>query len=77
MTTEYKVNRAYVNQCLALLEKNQLSTADASIAKLSTTEAQGRVVDGCVQLFGGYGYMEEYPMSRAYVDARVQRWWNF
>lgn len=73
MTTEAKVNRAYVNQCLALLEKNQLSAADASIAKLSTTEAQGRIVDGCVQLFGGYGYMEEYPISRAYVDARVQR----
>ena len=73
MTTEAKVNRAYVNQCLALLENNQLSTADASIAKLSATEAQGRVVDGCVQLFGGYGYMEEYPISRAYVDARVQR----
>lgn len=73
MTTEVKVNRAYVNQCLALLENNQLSTADASIAKLSATEAQGRVVDGCLQLFGGYGYMEEYPISRAYTDARVQR----
>lgn len=73
MTTETKVNRAYVNQCLVLLQKKQLSTADASIAKLSTTEAQGRIVDGCLQLFGGYGYMEEYPISRAYVDARVQR----
>lgn len=73
MTTEAKVNRAYVNQCLALLENNQLSTADASIAKLSTTEAQGRIVDGCLQLFGGYGYMEEYPISRAFTDARVQR----
>lgn len=73
MTTEAKVNRAYVNQCLALLEKHQLSTADASIAKLSTTEAQGRIVDGCLQIFGGYGYMEEYPISRAYVDARIQR----
>lgn len=73
MATDTKVNRAYVNQCLALLEKNQLSTADASIAKLSATEAQGRVVDGCLQLFGGYGYMEEYPISRAYTDARVQR----
>ncbi|WKB36447.1 acyl-CoA dehydrogenase family protein [Terrilactibacillus sp. S3-3] len=73
MTTEAKVNRAYVNQCLALLEKHQLSTADASIAKLSATEAQSRIVDGCVQLFGGYGYMQEYPISRAYLDARVQR----
>ena len=73
MATEVKVNRAYVDQCLNLLEKKQLSTTDASIAKLSTTEAQGRVVDGCLQLFGGYGYMEEYPISRAYTDARVQR----
>lgn len=73
MTTDAKVNRAYVNQCLAQLERNQLSTADASIAKLSSTEAQGRIVDGCLQLFGGYGYMEEYPISRAFTDARVQR----
>ena len=73
MTSEAKVNRAYVNQCIALLENNQLSTADASIAKLSSTEAQGRIVDGCLQLFGGYGYMEEYPISRAFTDARVQR----
>lgn len=73
MVTEAKVNRAYVNQCVALLGKNHLSTADASIAKLSASEAQGRIVDGCLQLFGGYGYMEEYPISRAYIDARVQR----
>lgn len=73
MTTEARVNRAFVNECLALLAKNKLSAADASMAKLSATEAQGRVVDGCLQLFGGYGYMEEYPISRAYTDARVQR----
>ncbi|MEQ6377484.1 acyl-CoA dehydrogenase family protein [Bacillaceae bacterium S4-13-56] len=73
MTTEAKVNRAYVNQCLSQLENNQLSTADASVAKLSSTEAQGRIADGCLQLFGGYGYMQEYPISRAYTDARVQR----
>ncbi|QUW21313.1 acyl-CoA dehydrogenase family protein [Sporosarcina sp. Marseille-Q4063] len=73
MVTEAKVNRAYANHCLNLLEKGELTTADASAAKLSTTEAQGRIVDGCLQLFGGYGYMEEYPISRAYTDARVQR----
>lgn len=73
MTTEAKINRAYVDRCLTLLDKNELSTADASIAKLSATEAQGRIVDGCLQLFGGYGYMEEYPIARAYRDARVQR----
>ncbi|MEH6947380.1 acyl-CoA dehydrogenase family protein [Bacillus sp. JJ634] len=73
MTTEARVNRAFVNECLALLEQNQLSAAEASMAKLSSTEAQGRIVDGCLQLFGGYGYMEEYSISRAYTDARVQR----
>lgn len=73
LATEAKVNRAYVNQCLIELENNNLSAAEASMAKLSATEAQGRVIDGCLQLFGGYGYMEEYPISRAYADARVQR----
>jgi acyl-CoA dehydrogenase len=43
------------------------------MAKLACTEAQARVVDGCLQLFGGYGYMTEFPVSRAYVDARIQR----
>ncbi|NMD71453.1 acyl-CoA dehydrogenase [Bacillus sp. DNRA2] len=73
MTTEAKVNRAFTNQCMALLAEHRLSAADASVAKLSTTEAQGRVVDGCLQLFGGYGYMVEYPISRIFADARVQR----
>lgn len=73
MLTESKVNRAYVDSCIHLLEKNKLSTTDASIAKLSSTEAQGRIMDGCLQMFGGYGYMKEYPISRAYTDARVQR----
>jgi acyl-CoA dehydrogenase len=43
------------------------------MAKYATTEAQCRVVDGCLQLFGGYGYMQEYPIARAFVDARIQR----
>ena len=43
------------------------------MAKLASTEMQGKVADRCLQLFGGYGYMKEYPISRAYVDARVQR----
>lgn len=73
MYTEAKVNRAFITECLLKLERNELSAAEASMAKLSATEAQGRVIDGCLQLFGGYGYMEEYPISRAYMDARVQR----
>jgi acyl-CoA dehydrogenase len=46
---------------------------ECSMAKLWQTEMQGRIVDACLQLYGGYGYMLEYPISRAYVDARVQR----
>jgi acyl-CoA dehydrogenase len=73
MKTEARVNRAFVNECLVLLEKGQLDTETASMAKLSATEAQGKIVDQCLQLFGGYGFMREYPIGRAFVDARVQR----
>ena len=73
MATEVRLNRAFINECLVKLETNKLTTAEGSMAKLAATEAQGRVVDGCLQLFGGYGYMEEYPISRAYADARIQR----
>ena len=73
MTTETRVNRSFVNECIDLYSKGELDTATASMAKLSTTELQGRVVDGCLQLFGGYGYMVEYPIGRAFVDARIQR----
>lgn len=73
MVTEAKVNRAFVQHCLHLLEKGQLDTETASMAKLSCTEAQGRIADECLQMFGGYGYMREYPIARAYVDARIQR----
>ena len=54
------------------LEK-ELTTVDASKAKLLATELQGKVTDQCVQLHGGYGYMWEYPVTRAYADARIQR----
>ena len=73
MQTEYRLNNAFVNECIARLEAGTLDAATASMAKLATTEAQCRVVDGCLQLFGGYGYMKEYPISRAYADARAQR----
>lgn len=71
--TEIKVHRAFVDNCTQLLVGGVLDTATASMAKLSCTELQGRIVDGCLQLFGGYGYMREYPIARAFVDARVQR----
>ena len=73
MKTDIEVNRAFLNQCIGNYLNGTLDTATASMAKLAATELQGKVVDECLQLFGGYGYMTEYPISRAYVDARVQR----
>jgi len=73
MMTEIRTLRAFVDECILLLSKGELDTATASMAKLKASELQGEVVDGCLQLFGGYGYMREFPISRAFVDARVQR----
>jgi acyl-CoA dehydrogenase len=67
------VNRAFVLQSLAQYQRGELTTANASIAKLTTTTLQCKMADQCLQLFGGYGYMREYPISRDFVDARVQR----
>ena len=68
-----QINKAFCSQCTTEYDKGELSTTNASIAKLTTTELQGVVADKCLQLFGGYGYMQEYPISRDYVDARIQR----
>ncbi|MDO8778865.1 MAG: acyl-CoA dehydrogenase family protein [Burkholderiaceae bacterium] len=73
IATEIKVGRAFIDRCVEDLVAGRLDTATASMAKLWGSEAQGRVVDSCVQLFGGYGYMNEYLISRMYTDARVQR----
>lgn len=73
MQTEYRLNKAFIAECMAKFKIGELDTATASMAKFGATEAQCRVVDGCLQMFGGYGYMKEYPISRAYADARVQR----
>lgn len=73
LQTKVRVHRSFVNECIDLMMEGKLDTATASMAKLSCTEAQGEVVDKCLQLFGGYGYMTEYPIARAYADARVQR----
>jgi len=73
METDCRVNRAFVDECIALYEKGELDAPTASMAKYSATEMQCRVADGCLQLFGGYGYTSEYPISRAFIDARVQR----
>ncbi|GAA4672857.1 acyl-CoA dehydrogenase family protein [Gordonia humi] len=68
-----QVVRSFVDDCLRAHAEGTLSADRAAMAKLAATEAQGVVVDKCLQMFGGYGYMAEYPISRAYVDARVQR----
>ena len=70
---QVQVNKAFCAQCTDQYDRGELSTANASIAKLTTTELQGKVADQCLQLFGGYGYMQEYPISRDFVDARIQR----
>jgi acyl-CoA dehydrogenase len=73
VATQIAVGRAFVDDCIEKLVAGTLDTATASMAKLWSTEAQGRVLDECVQLFGGYGYMNEYMVARMYADARVQR----
>lgn len=67
------VARAFLDQCLARHLRGELDAAGASMAKAWCTEAQFQVLDGCVQLFGGSGYMREMPIARAWADARVQR----
>ena len=73
LQTEVQVARVFVDKCLELVASNQLDTATASMAKYWCSDLQCKVMDECVQLFGGYGYMWEYPITRAYADARVQR----
>ncbi|GAC68528.1 acyl-CoA dehydrogenase [Gordonia soli NBRC 108243] len=70
---QVEVVRAFVDDCLRRHVDGALTADRAAMAKLAASETQGRVVDRCLQMFGGYGYMSEYPISRAYVDARVQR----
>ena len=73
MRVELDAVQTYVDQLVLLLNAGELSAEDASGAKLLTSELEGRVMDECVQLHGGAGYMEEYRISRMYTDARVSR----
>jgi alkylation response protein AidB-like acyl-CoA dehydrogenase len=73
LQTQVQVARVFVDKCTELLLQDKLDTATASMAKYWTSDLQCKVMDECVQLFGGYGYMWEYPITRAYADARVQR----
>ena len=72
MATEVHIARVFVNDCVLKLNAGEVDTALASMAKWWTTELQKKIVDQGVQLFGGYGYMSEYPISKAYVDSRIQ-----
>jgi alkylation response protein AidB-like acyl-CoA dehydrogenase len=72
MATEVHIARVFVNDCVLKLNAGEVDTALASMAKWWTTELQKKVVDQAVQLFGGYGYMLEYPVARAFVDSRIQ-----
>ena len=73
VTTEIDVTRAYVDAAILAWNADELTVVDAAKAKMWATEMQNRVVDRCLQLHGGYGYMLEYPVGRAYQDARIQR----
>lgn len=73
MHTDLELCRALLDKCVARYCDNTLDVTSAAMVKYASTEMQGRVADGCLQLFGGYGYMREYPISRAFTDARIQR----
>jgi len=73
IATTVRVARTFVDRCVQDLIDGRLDTVSASMLKLWTTEQQGCVIDECLQLFGGYGYMNEYLIARMYADARVQR----
>jgi alkylation response protein AidB-like acyl-CoA dehydrogenase len=75
MTTLVDVTRAYVDQCLMAHVNGGLSDVEAAKAKWWTADVQNSVIDRCVQLFGGYGYMTEYDVARSWADARVTRIW--
>ncbi|MNZ48745.1 Acryloyl-CoA reductase (NADH) [compost metagenome] len=71
--TQATIIRVFVDNCIERMLDGSMDTVTASKAKLWVTETLGKVVDECLQMFGGYGYMLEYPIARMYIDARVQR----
>jgi len=71
--TDVRIHRSFVEECKGLFMAGELDEGTVSMAKASCTEMQNRVADICLQLHGGYGFMREYGVSRAYVDARAQR----
>jgi len=73
MKTSLAVGWAYLDQCLSKINEGKLTPEEGAMAKLWTTETGNKIVDDCLQFFGGYGYMREYPISRLFVDSRVRR----
>ncbi len=71
MATEIEISQSFIDRCVLGLNAGTLTAEEAAMAKWWCTELQKRVVDACLQLHGGYGYMTEYPIARAYVDARI------
>lgn len=71
--TQLQVHQAFLDRCTMLLSTHQLTAESASMAKYSATDMHSKVVDECLQLFGGYGYMWDYPIARMYADNRVAR----
>jgi acyl-CoA dehydrogenase len=71
--TQVNVARVFVDECVARHLKGELDVTTAAMCKMWTTELQCKVIDECLQFFGGYGYMWEYPIARLYADARVQK----
>ena len=69
---EVQIGQVYVDRCIELHNKKELDATQAAVAKFWLTEMQNRVVDRCLQLHGGYGYMREYPIARAWIDSRIQ-----
>ncbi|GGO68037.1 acyl-CoA dehydrogenase family protein [Nonomuraea cavernae] len=72
LATETEIARHYVDKCIRALNAGTLTVVDAAKAKWWTTELQTKVIDRCLQLHGGYGYMMEYPVAKAWIDSRVQ-----
>jgi alkylation response protein AidB-like acyl-CoA dehydrogenase len=72
MATEARIARVFVDDCVRLHNEGRLDPSGAAMAKWWTTELQNKLVDRAVQLHGGYGYMNEYPVARAFVDSRIQ-----
>ena len=73
MATEIEIGQSFIDRCVLALNAGELTADEAAMAKWWCTELQGKVIDRGVQLHGGYGYMTEYPIGRAYADARITR----